>query len=219
MLECPNDGAPLQRPPEELQKNPKIEDVVQVTTNEMTAVVDLEKLEAIRLKEEAQKKAAKAALDPEATGTFFRAEEAQTQSSSLGNDVSSRLFSEEHSAVTQVNEPEIYSEPTEISLPNLRVENNPTDSEEQKSTDNSVLKYKVTIGIAGFVCLAGLFLFFNPKPSEGSDATLLVTTVPTGAEVWVDSQLKGKSPIQCPNSRVLRSRDQTKRIPPLSRCY
>ena len=188
---CPDDGSDL-NPHEELQRNPKLEEVVQVTTNERTAIVDLEKLEALRLQEKAQQDAFKATHDPEATGTFLRSPEEQTQSGEFTNSESSQLFSNEKTVATQIKDRE-EDQPTELSIPNPSINTNaPLLSNENQR----IKKSQTTLFLIGALILVATISYYFSRPALSSHASLLVTTIPTNSEVWIDSRLKGKTPIQ-----------------------
>ena len=65
--------------------------VVQVTANERTAVVDLEKMEAQRLIEKEAERRRLEAFDPEATGTFMAPDPAETTSAGAAHSAADEL--------------------------------------------------------------------------------------------------------------------------------
>ena len=196
---CPQDGAALVlKPP--LVKNPTIEEVVQVTPQELTAVVDLEKMEAARLKQEEASRLAAEAHDPEATGTIL-AEQIQSIAPKSAADVPVSTTSSALENEALYSDIEGFPEAQETVLTRVEqeteVRDEPTAATVVAPTEKKTKTAALVIGAAAviLVFLATLFFFNNNRPSAFG-APLLITSVPTNAEVWIDSRRVGETPLQ-----------------------
>jgi hypothetical protein len=197
LSECPQDGTSLEPAPHNLQKNPTIEDVIQVATHEMTAVVDLEKMEAMRLKALTQAQEHAANADPEATGTLLSGQDHQTQSGGFTQPADASLnFQEETTGVTQIDDSTDNIEPTEISQNHTQGSHSspvtPSDREGLLTRQNTVFVIAGVLALSAF----SIFIYVQSQSHLSLHASVLITTVPTQSEIWIDSQKRGESPLQ-----------------------
>tara|TARA_B100000683_G_scaffold33667_1_gene29399 strand:+ start:792 stop:2048 length:1257 start_codon:yes stop_codon:yes gene_type:complete len=201
LVECPDDGALLvSNAPS--KKNPTLEEVVQVTATERTAVVDLEKMEAQRLIEKEAERRRLEAFDPEATGTFMAPDPAETASAVTAHSVADELSLKDNDFLYSDMENLPEHQPTELTH---RAEEDDTSNTRQEtaltqaSTDAEDKPKKIALIIAAaalVLVVSASLAFFNSGGTNAFGAPLLVTTTPTNAEVWIDSRRAGETPLQ-----------------------
>ena len=162
-------------------------------------MVDLEKMEAARLKQEEASRLAAEAHDPEATGTIL-AEQIQSIAPKSTADVPVSTTSSALENEALYSDIEGFPEAQETVLTRVEqeteVRDEPTAATVVAPTEKKTKTAALVIGAAVIlVFLATLFFFNNNRPSAFG-APLLITSVPTNAEVWIDSRRVGETPLQ-----------------------
>lgn len=206
---CANDGEPLLEGGEVLPDNPELHDVLEVSPDEATAMVDLESLQPKikeRLEEKAERDAERRArdaerrereereADPDATGTLMAPDLDSLRGRRHDDDDDDFDPEQDSTALLPAppgggavpGDPDAFAQagPTQVV---------PRAPGPKKSSKGLIAAVIVLFGVFGAAGLAvGLYFAFGP----GKGVVLTVTTVPPKASVRLDGKDIGLSPLQ-----------------------